>query len=414
MYNPSLMAVDKNQEFRRHQIDVHFNFSSENKSAGQTAKIGDSEYFYYVDGAEVQRSGAIETDRHTVMEVEGVEVLGLTSASPSAHRIPFELRFLAGRVTMPDIRVNELMAPSYLPTSANPTPFREGFVNTMFGQALLAGGPRWTPTIKIGPNSSLDIEFYFPLAARNGDATIGTDGIVRLYVVEARTDEKVRELLQHWGNVTGVPRLEGDNIIQDFTISDVESGETIEVQKRVPLDINNWEKLNGGPRCAAPFVSRWIGYCRPSAATTVNTWFTPETDNRKVVEKEQELAWNLPATEAIQINHMGIVPHSNLRWMRFTKPGRMVNPQIKVDSSYNFLAVPQLYDYSASQPTHGPSQLSPTYYLRGEKGSIDFRDTGTAVPAWASGTRGLDVAFWGNKFYLTEEIAAAADKAKSA
>lgn len=409
------MAIDKNQGYRRSVIDVHFKFSSENKSAGQTARMGDSEYFYYVDGAEVQRSGAIETDRHTVMEIEGVEVLGLLDASVGTeHRIPFDLRLVPGRVTMPDIRINELMAPAYLPTGPNPTPFRDGVVSTIFGQALLAGGPRWSPSIKVGPQSSLDVELYFPLAARNGDATIATDGIVRLHVVEARTDEKVRALLEHWSKVTGVPRIEGDNIVQDFTISDVEGEETIEVQKRVPMDIDNWEKLNGGPRAAAPFVSRWLAYCRPSAATTANTWFTPEIANRKVVGKEQELAWNLPATEAIQVTHMGVVPHANLQWMRFTKPGRMVNPQVKVDATYNYLSMPQTYDQTETQPTHGPSPINPAFYLRGEKGSIDFRDTGTVVPAWASGTRGLDTAIFGYKFYLTEDIAAAADQARSA
>ena len=269
---------------------------------------------------------ALTNDHETVMEIEGMEIIG-----PYANTYRSKLkavRLVIDGVEKDNITMNELMAPPITAGAPNvgPSEFRAGqgdkyggpgnLVCTNFGKGILAGGAVINATPKVGPGQSLGIKVQIPRTSEGGAAISSGKMRVRLHTIQVRSDAKLREILEYHG------LLQGGNVDCSWTMGDLANTDVMpitQVQKQVGngnFGIKNWSQLPGGNDVGMPYLERFITYAQNANATTENTWYDFTMEGTNVTDESQELAWNLDRNRAIKIEHIGVIPHNNLKELK--------------------------------------------------------------------------------------------------
>lgn len=216
----------------------------------QTGETGNG---YEIEGRQAVK--AYELDNESVMEIEGIEILG-PNLEAYREKIKY-VRLVIDGQERNKISFNELMAPAYLPGTRNIIPeFRDGMVCTNIGKAMLAGGSVDQPSIKVGPGQNVIVRVVLPKESEGGAASLSTDMVVRLHVTQVRGADKVRQLLTHYGHL-------GDDgkVNQSWTMGDLENTETMPIktiEKRLPYEgtfsLADWDSLHGGNSADKPYI----------------------------------------------------------------------------------------------------------------------------------------------------------------
>lgn len=372
------------------KIDFDFDFATTNLSAGGSTSSGDT-----------NTTDPHELDNDSVMELFGLELIGPVTAAGARQKIE-SIKILVNGSEVDDIVFNELMAPPNHAATKNQNPFFGGnaaLANMQpgycfnLGVPLLMGGSPMDATIKIGPQETLAFRIKAPRDAENG-ATIDENVKIRANVIEAKTKEVVERTLGSYGLVSG------GNIDQSFTVMDLSTNDKIEVVKTVPLDLDHWTALYGGQAAAKPYVTNYIGYAQNAADTTTNSAYRFTMDGNRVLHDAMKMYWNLDMKKAVRLTHIAALRHANLKYMRMYVSGRESpgNEWHIVDPEQNMFPMP--LNPNAANVSH----VGPFVFPRGaelihnQKAYLEIKDNGTAVPAWASGTSGAMIAFWGKKF----------------
>lgn len=391
-----LLVVDT---YVRRTMDYVFDFSSSNGSAGTEYRTGQSTAFYIdIDN---QNLNEYQLDNTSCMEVEGVEILGPYTGT---YREQLgAVRLVVGGKYNSNIIFNELNAPAFLGNAPNVNnEFRDGNVCVNLGKAMLAGGPADGACPKVGPGENLEVAVTLAKTTDGGSASITTPMIVRLHVVEVKGEQKLAEVLTHYGH------LVNGQVDQSFEIGDIENVENNPIKaiaKQVPgpnetFMMADWSRLHGGNEADKPYIENYIGYSQNMAATTPNEWYEFAMTGNKVNQSWQELSWNLDKKEAVKITHLGLLSHSNLETLRLFKTGRAKLPEYRCSPSINPLPIGQGL-YTDDLMYNGPARLGRGFWVWNEKASVQIKDNGTAVPAWAATpTRGAKIQFWGKKITL--------------
>ena len=386
-------------------LECRFDFATSNANAGEVVSMGTADAYEAAYDTKTYE-GAYETDSQTVLEVCGVEIDGPFSAG---RRVPIKsLKLKVGGDTLSDVIFNEKMAP-YNKAGAQdlgPADFWAGDKYRNFCTNLgipitmpHLNGPNWSPTIKVGPLSSIDVEVQFPRTSEGGDATISTAMNVRLSMVKVRTQGTLERLL------TAKGALSGGQVDQSWTIADLESGRSQVVDKKVPFSIEQWDTLNGGEHASYPTLVRDIKWTQNSAATTANQYYTFEQTNNHVTESFQEFDWEMATNEALQIHQFSLLadPNDRVQYLQFYKEGQIEHPTYMVDSARNAFPFPRA-KWTADNMGTAPRTLPKPFTVWGENASILVKDDGTSIPAWASGVEGVQMAYWGYSYVLPKGV----------
>jgi len=334
------------------------------------------------------------------MELCGLELIGPVSAANVRQKIE-SIKILVNGSEVDDIMFNELMAPPYHKSTMNRNPFFGGvgananLPNGMcfnLGVPMLMGGSPMDATIKVGPQETLAFRIKAPRDAENG-ATINENVKIRANVVEAKTKEVVERTLGSYGLVSG------GNIDQSFTVMDLSTNDKIEVSKTVPLDLDSWTGLYGGQAAAKPYVTNYIAYAQNATATTENSAYRFTMDGNRVLHDDMKFYWNLDKKKAVRITNVAVLEHAHLKYMRMYIGGRETpgNEWHIVDAEQNMFPMP--LDPTASDTIYnGPAAFPRAELIHNQMAYLEIMDDGTSIDAWASGTSGAMVAFWGKKF----------------
>ena len=339
------------------------------------------------------------------MELAGIEILGPVTPGGARQKIE-SIKILADGEEIADIVFNELMCPAYDAATMNKNPFfggngklanqPEGFCFNL-GIPLLMGGSPMDACPKIGPKESLGVEIKAPRAAEGG-ATIDENVIIRASLVEAKTIELVERTLTTYGLVSG------GAVDQSFSILDLSTNRTLGVTKTVPLALNRWTSLYGGEAAAKPYVKNYITYAQNAIATTENSAFRFTRDGKYVLHTWMDLGWNLDEDEAVRLTHVGVVPRTNLDYMRMWISGRETpgNDWHEINEDKNMFPMP-LDPNALTAIYNGPRELARPELVWNQKAYLELKDNGTSVPAWAAAVDGAMVAIWGKTFEGLEE-----------
>ena len=365
------------------KIDFEFDFATTNLPAGAATESGDT-----------STTEPYELDNDSVMELAGIELIGPVTADGVRQKIESIKIKIDGEV-VPDIVFNELMAPPYHRATRNELVFHEGGLCFNLGKPLLLGGDPIDACPKIGPKETLGFEVKAPRAAENG-ATITEKMIIRATVVEAKTEEVMKRTLDAYG------LLEGGNIRQSFSVVDLSTNDTIDVTKTVPATLDDWTSLHGGLAAAKPYVTNYITYAQNAAATTTNSEYRFTRSGSRVLHDFMELYWNFDEKNAVRLTHIGVLEHDNLGYVRVYVSGRESpgNDWMIANSTENMFPMPLNPDANVHH-YHGPAKLPRAELIHNQKAYLEIKDTGTSIPAWASGVSGTMVAVWGKRFKLT-------------
>lgn len=351
---------------------------------------------------------AVVNDHETVMEIEGMEIIGPYN---NTYREKLKaVRLVIDGVEKDNITCNELMCPPITAGAPNigPSEFRAGqgekyggygnLVCTNFGKGMLAGGPAINATPKVGPGQSLGIKVQIPRTSEGGAAITAGKMRVRLHTIQVRSEAKLKEILEYHG------LLSGGNVDCSWTMGDLANTDVMpitQVKKQVGdgnFGLKNWSQLPGGNDVGMPYLERFITYAQNANATTENTWYDFTMEGTNVTDESQELAWNLDRNRAIKIEHIGVMPHNNLKELRLWIDGSPKHPQFPVDPDLNCLPMPMSI-YTNGGYTQGPARLGKGMWVWNNQASIQIKDNGTAVPAWTTApTRGAMVAVWGYRY----------------
>lgn len=383
----------------RRTMDYVFDFGTTAGSAGTEYRTGQATA-YYVD-VDNQQLNEYQNDNTTVMEVEGVEIIGPYTGTYREQLGAVRL-VIDGHSTT-NVTFNELNAPPFLGNSSNVIPeFRDGNVCTNLGKAMLAGGSPYNATPKIGPGQNLEVAVTLAKTTDGGSASITTPMIVRLHVCEVKGEDKLAEVLTHYG------ALANGQVDQSFEIGDIENLENNPIKtitKAVPgagetFMMADWSRLHGGTEADKPFIENYIGYAQNAAATIANEWYEFTMTGNKVNNSWQELAWNFDKKEAVKITHLGLLSHTNAEALRLYKSGRSKLPEYRIQPTINPLPMP-LGLHTDNMVFNGPAKLGRGFWVWNEKASIQVKDTGTVIPAWSTTpTRGVKLQWWGKRIEL--------------
>lgn len=391
-------------------VDFNFAFSTTNLSAGESVVTGQAAaYTWRADGQ--NGSTAWSLDNESVAEIAGIELFG-PNDNGKREKIKYVRPVIDGR-EISTLSFNELMAPGM--TDFQPDPL--GAVGMRFpgsnacincGIPVLMGGDPMDACPKIGPNDKLSIKVAAPRTAEGGVATIDTDMKVRVWIAQAKGQSKVNELLTRYG------RMSGGSINSDIEIGDLEISETMPIRSRatgnaysknVPktggeFKLTNWTQLPGGDECDKPKVENFITYAQNAVGTTPNEWYQFTQDGTRVNEDWQELRWNLGSNEAIKITHIGVLAHTDMKYLRITRSNRAIDNVYEIQPGNNLFPLPA-GRFTSGLQYYGPAKLAKSIVGWNEQMSIEIKDNGTAVPAWASANpAGAMVCVYGKRYEL--------------
>ena len=170
-------------------------------------------------------------------------------------------------------------------------------------------------------------------------------------------------------------------------------------EKTVAISPETFNELPGGVAQSKPAIYPWIIYARNKQATTVNTWYDFKYPDF-VSYEWQNLSFNLvQKSKAYLIKYLGVIPHANMKAVRFYKEGRETNPEyiVRPLPEQNFFPPAMFYDTStnAGLKHAGPKKLFPEVLYHGVKGGVQVIDNGTSIPA-----NGVEVHVYGIVFEL--------------
>jgi len=405
--------------FNKLRIAYKFDLVTNPAGAGQVVSAGKGAGSTVEYGKQTVQEGMLETDKETILEITGIQIRG--PYDPVTHeRFPIEyIRPLVGKQTAEGIFLNEKMAPFVNGYSLNNTPFQVGMVNTIFcgagvGQGILASGPNtgdgvsWQPSLKVGPNSSLDVEVKFPLESEGGEAVIDRNMEIIMFANEIRGEDLYHQLLAYYGHLAkddkGAVKLDGSGyplINQGFSIGEIERlDEVVTIPKEVSSKLTAFSELNGGIRAAPPYMTRYLTYGKNGQMTQLNNSYTMEYVNRNVLNPDMEMAWNFEDDEALTLTHMHVVPTESLKWIELYKSGAMSQDQYDISPERNPFQPP--VGIKLNDPImNGPMPLDRPYTIHNRKGAIRIYDNGqVAAPAWSALNTGFEVGIYGYRYYL--------------
>jgi hypothetical protein len=396
-------------------LDIFYNFDVDPITEGGEVGIGSRGAYFYRYGHNEIGDGLFKTDNETILEIRGMSIYGPFDLA-TGLRVPLQhVQIYVDKTPIKDCYVNECMSPMYRYMDGgkafNPV-LRESQnspINVLFGKGMLSAPVNpadpatasWQPTIKVGPDTSLDVRVKFPRIDEGGVAAIDERMMVRLDVTEVRDENLLRSVLNANGHLTG------DQVQQSMSFGDRESGKTINIQKTVPFGMKNWDELNGGIRASRPFITRYLNYTMNGLATRVNESYPFEDANDRIIWPSQEMFWQpMPMNEAIQITDIGVIGHPNLEHIEFYKSGNTTQTELRADTVTLQYAPPVTRDPAMDGVLNGPNKLPRIFtVMPGEKAGLRMIDTGTSIPAWAAGVDGVKIMAYGYKFYLENEVA---------
>jgi len=354
-------------------------------------------------------------DNESVMEIEGIEILGPVTQT---YREKIKaVRLIVDGQERSQITLNEQMAPAFTGgamNAVNPdfrdfyqrdeyTPVVGNYVCTNLGKGMLAGGSAANATPKVGPGQDLLVKVLIPRTTEGGAAISAGKMRVRLHTIQVRTEEKLLEILRHYGHIQG-----GANVVDcGWTMGDLENTDDMPIKTIVKqvggaggFGLADWTSLHGGNEVDLPYIERYITYAQNHAATTPNSWYDFTMEGQRVTSDFQELDWNLTNRDAVKINHIGVMSHNHLEYLRTWVDGRPKHPEVRVDPDTNQFPMPQSR-FTTTPHFQGPARLGKAYWIWNQHGSVQIKDNGTAIPAWTTApTTGAMVAVWGHKFHL--------------
>jgi hypothetical protein len=380
-------------------------------AAGEEIRTGEPGYGYEADGRTSVKNYML--DNETCLEIEGMEIIGPNNGT---YREKLKaVRLIIDGQERNQITMNEQMAPFYNAGTRNVIPdFRDYYQNdgytpvvgnyacTNFGKGMLAGGSSANATPKVGPGQDLLVKVQIPRTTEGGADISSGIMRVRLHTIQVRTNEKLIEVLKHYGHMP-----DGSGVDASFTLGDLENTEDMPTkmfEKRVPLSgdfgLADWSSLHGGNEVDLPYVERYITYAQNAAASTPNSWYDFTMEGQRITSDFQELDWNLTARDAIRVEHIGVMTNNNSETMRMWIDGRPKHPEYRIDPVTNTLPMPQ-GRFTNAQHFQGPARMSKSYMIWNQHGSIQVKDNGTAIPAWTTPpTTGVMVGIWGHKYHM--------------
>lgn len=381
----------------RRPIDFTFDLAESPVGAGEEIRTGEPHYGYEVDGRSAVKS--YELDNESVLEVEGMEIMGPNTGT---YREKLKaVRMVIDGKERNRITFNEQMAPAFLAGTLNLAPdFRDGYVCTNFGRGMLVGGDPANATPKVGPGQDLLISVTMPRTSEGGTDAVSTPLRVRLHTIQIRGEPKLREVLEHYGH------LSGGNVEQGWTMGDLENTEAMPlktIEKTIgkgDFGLADWSSLHGGNEADLPYIENNITYAQNAKDTVPNSWYQFTMEGQRVTQDFQELAWNFMPRDALKVTHVGAMPHNNTKWIRLWKDGKATVPEYRADPTTNALTMPQ-GRWTNTQQHNGPTKLGRSYWVWNEHGVIELKDNGTLVPAWGEApTTGAMIAIFGKRFHL--------------
>jgi len=400
-------------QFIRRPIDFYFDFDTAGVAVGEEIRTGETGYGYEADGRTSVKD--YDLDNESVMEVEGIEIIGPNTGT-ERYKLKSVRLVIDGR-EHDEISLNELMAPAYLPGTRNVcnpdfrdynqsdvyTPVGGNYVCTNLGKGMLAGGSIHNATPKIGPGQNLLVKVQIPRTAEGGQAISSGVMRVRLHTIQVRGEDKLLEVMQHYGHIANA----GQPVNASWTMGDLANTSDMPIkliEKTVPNEggfgIEDWSSLPGGNEVELPYVERMITYGQNNAATTPNSWYDFTMEGSNVTSDFQQLDWNFTKRDAVKVEHMGVLSHNYLEWVRLWIDGAPKNVEYKVTPELNQMPMPQGL-YTNSRVYNGPARLGRAMWVWNQHGSIQIKDNGTAIPAWSTTPiRGAMVGVWGHRYHL--------------
>ncbi len=388
-------------------IDFIFDFATTNLAAGGMAVTGQNANYYW-RGDNTQSSSAFALDNESIAEVSGMEIFGPYLGN-RRQKFQYATLVIDGKETE-SIRVNELMAPGLIdgrPDALDMSGFRHGHAAINFGKPILAGGAPEEATPKIGPGESLSVRIQGLLAAEGGEA-LSQPMRVRLWILQAKGEQKLRSLLEYYHGQKGTGFYNGGQLDSSFAIGDLENMDSMPIQtfeKKIGASggfrLGDWTRLHGGNDCDKPKCFNYIGYSQNNAATTTNSWYQFTQDGSKVTTDWQVLRWNFDKRDALKLTHIGVKSHKNLRYVRLYRSGRAIDYVHECQMSNNPLQLPA-GQYLDGFQRAGMTRLPRSYVVRNEIGGIEIQDNGTSIPAWSAAGAGVLIGYYGKRYELVE------------
>lgn len=396
------------------KIDFRFQFNTTNLAAGNFAETGDNASYDVYDGDKWTNQYVL--DELSVGEIGGIELIGPMSDEGIRDKLEY-VRLRIDGEEYKHVNLNEKMAPPFSAYEPNKNPFFGGWVKVgdgyeqlpasfchNIGVPMLLGGSPLEATPKVGLGQKISIEVRAPRAAEGG-AAIAHELIVRLSIVQCRTDEMFKKLGERYGWLNGNTIQQGfkfQDLEENGDIAEYDAAKTVELTEDGKFTLDNWTELHGGLDAKKPYIYPYVRYANNATATTTNEEYTFTKVGSRVLHDEMELDWNFDKREALKITHMGVDPHTNHRFTRLYVSGRDSNPySLTPNLAYNEFPMPAERNANVIH-YKGPAAIGRGVIIWNTKGNVGIKDNGTSIPAWgATPVRGTEVAVWGKyyKFY---------------
>jgi hypothetical protein len=338
-----------------------------------------------------------------VAELEGIEIIGPVDALGVRVPIKRVAPVVSGNDIGENISINEKMAPALRDGAPEfGYPFRDRQTCTNFGKALLMGGPADTCTVKIGPGDTLNFKVEFPTLAHGGDAAINTDMEIKAHIAFAKGETQMQNALKA-SPVAEVSAAANANQIRQYAVlGDMEIADVIGAQvidRSVPATLDAWSSLNMGQNSDDPQIRRIMIYSKNNQPTNPNQEMELVRDGQYVQVPFQNMRWTASEKKFYRFTHVGVVPHPNMFQLKFDKGNSRYPMIFNCETVDNPFTMPQ-QRLVANQRFGGPTELARPYTLMKEIGSVKITDNGVAIPAWAAGVRGFEIALWGYEYTL--------------
>lgn len=370
----------------RYAIDFIFRFATDNLTAAQLVRTGDSASYYVLIEGNRQPS-CWEIPARTVAEIEGVEIY-LTpddSDDPTVYRPLEYVRLEINDEELENITFNELMAPFYPAggMAAGEQKFRDASTCINIGKALLAGGAPTTPTIKLRAGDKLRVAVKSPRAVRGG-VTIDENLFVRVHVCTANEDD----LMTKWPDGFIDQSLPGR-------------------EKRVPATVEEWVQCHGGWDVKVPYVERYITYGKNCTDTDPHTPYILSRRMQTVDEGWMTLEWEVKTDEIVQLTHVaagedesnGYHAAPNISYVKI--PHYPEELLVFPVTPYQHLSkYPMPLNRTLDPIVGGPGELSMPVTIHNENAAISIRDNGTSINGWSQTEIGVIIAVWGYRYAL--------------
>lgn len=405
------------------KLDFRFRAATTNIGVGSKAETGDAAAYDVWDGEKWTNEYVL--DEQSIGEIGGIELIGPMTDAGVREKLEYvKLRIDGSEYGGADFGVylNEMMAPPFSASEPNNSPFFGGQVRipdknlgTVYeklpsafchniGIPMLMGGSPLDACPKVGPGAKISIEARAPRAAEGG-AAITNNFMVRVSLVQCRTEEMFKKLGEHYGWLNG-NQIDQSFVFRDFEengdIAEMTVNKAVEMAEDGSFAMDNWTELYGGLDARKPYCYPYIRYANNAAATTTNSEYIFTKVGSNVLHDEQELDWNFNKGEAIKIEHIGTQPAVNQAFTRVYVQGRDANPWSRTpNEADNEFPMPQ----ARTMPPlnyHGPASVGRGIIVWNTKGNVGIMDNGTSIPAWAAPpVRGSSVAVWGKYYKFT-------------